>query len=312
MIAKDEEAPLDLTLVKVALDDHSEFWALSYVWGDASIRKEINVNGHTVSITSNLFSALRRIQDGLESPNQSEVLLWADAICINQQDLSERSEQVQLMRSIYQQASLTVAWLGLGTKNELLGMVALSILSSQIEAAKENGDADDVSWLEDLPDLSRRDYDPQEVPDSSTGNYLWDGIEELLKNSYWKRTWTLQEVVLSENLVLMCGSLAISEIDLILFLDWIQAIHARPPSRPEGVDFWLWIWISTAGFLSNKDVNISMRLRKHSIQGLKFLHKHAVLFTRKLQATDPRDKVYGVLGIADTDSSVVDYSNSTK
>lgn len=42
-----------------------------------------------------------------------------------------------------------------------------------------------------------------------------------------------------------------------------------------------------------------------------FYHKHAVLFTRRLQATDPRDKVYGVLGISDTDS-LADYSKTTK
>lgn len=311
--AREMDAPLELMLLPVALDDKPEFWALSYVWGDASVREEIQVNGHLISITANLFSALRHIEDSLQTGDEDQLLLWADAICINQDDTVERNEQVQMMRSIYQQASVTVAWLGEGTSKELPGMTALAILGSALEDLRENSEPDLVSWLEEFPDLCEKQYDAQiqEIIGSSTGNILWDGIEQLLKNPYWTRTWTLQEVVLPETLVLMCGSFTISEIDLMLFLDWHASICNRPPAKPRCVDPWIWIWISTAGFLVDKNVKLSMSLRKNSVLGLKFLHNHAVLFTRKLQATEPRDKVYGVLGISDSDFPI-DYSKSVR
>lgn len=40
------------------------------------------------------------------------VWIWADAICIDQSKLAERSQQVQLMRQIYQSASVVLVWLG--------------------------------------------------------------------------------------------------------------------------------------------------------------------------------------------------------
>jgi len=302
---------LDSKLVQVSLDDQPEYWALSYVWGDASVREEIQINGHNVSITTNLLSALEHIADSLGSGDQDEIFLWVDAICINQDDMTERSEQVQLMRSIYQQASMTIAWLGRGTVKDLPAMAALSLMSSPIETLRENNDLNSASWLHDFPALCEQHYNAQEVAGSSTGNIYWDAIDEILKNIYWTRTWTLQEVVLSTDLVFMCGPFTISEIDLQLFFDWVNSIQSRPPRKPDGMDPWLWIWISNAGFLALTKANIFMSLRKNSFLGLKFLHKHAVLFARKLQATDPRDKLYGVLGIADTHSTV-DYSITTK
>jgi hypothetical protein len=38
--------------------------------------------------------------------------LWIDAVCINQQDVTERSEQVKMMREIYERATEVIVWLG--------------------------------------------------------------------------------------------------------------------------------------------------------------------------------------------------------
>ncbi|ETS07232.1 HET-domain-containing protein [Trichoderma reesei RUT C-30] len=86
------------TLHRVSLrsDPPPKYEALSYTWGDENDRREIAVNGYIVDVTVNLYSALRRLR--LE--NETRVL-WIDALCINQTDLDERSQQVQLMRNIY-------------------------------------------------------------------------------------------------------------------------------------------------------------------------------------------------------------------
>ena len=60
-----------------------------------------------VSITANLHSALQRLRL-VDKP----ILLWADAICINQDDKAEKEAQVLLMRRIYTRADIVVADLG--------------------------------------------------------------------------------------------------------------------------------------------------------------------------------------------------------
>ncbi|KAF2193115.1 hypothetical protein K469DRAFT_552171, partial [Zopfia rhizophila CBS 207.26] len=80
---------------------------LSYVWGDPNSVEEVECNGVLISVTSNLADALRRVRN-VEGSN----LLWADAICINQQDIEEKSHQVAAMREIYQFSKQTLVWLG--------------------------------------------------------------------------------------------------------------------------------------------------------------------------------------------------------
>jgi hypothetical protein len=45
-------------------------------------------------------------------PETGSKMVWADAICINQEDVIERNHQVQLMKEIYTKASKVVVWLG--------------------------------------------------------------------------------------------------------------------------------------------------------------------------------------------------------
>lgn len=84
------------------------FTALSYVWGDPSRTHEIMLDGKRLKITKNLYSALRDLQ----TDSISHLYVWADAICINQEDLDERSAQVLLMREIYHSATLVQIWFG--------------------------------------------------------------------------------------------------------------------------------------------------------------------------------------------------------
>ena len=82
--------------------------ALSYTWGAASEGRSIVLNGScTLPITDNLFRALRRLRWPLKWR-----LLWVDAICINEEDVRERSAQIAIMREIYQRAKAVIVWLG--------------------------------------------------------------------------------------------------------------------------------------------------------------------------------------------------------
>src|SRR2546430_2351964 len=84
-----------------------EYEALSYAWGDPNIRQPISVNGKMMRVTSNLYSALRTLRKADE-----DRVFWVDALCINQDDVQERSKQVQRILAIYKRAKQTIMWLG--------------------------------------------------------------------------------------------------------------------------------------------------------------------------------------------------------
>jgi hypothetical protein len=104
-----EEVRCDLQTLDIA--EAYDYDALSYAWGDASITGSIVLSGHPFTVTANLSHALRSLRHQTNNPSQTR-LLWIDAICINQTDDEERSEQVQRMCSIYKSASGVLVWLG--------------------------------------------------------------------------------------------------------------------------------------------------------------------------------------------------------
>jgi hypothetical protein len=94
-----------------ALQADSVYKALSYTWGNMNDTVPIILNGRTFLVTRNLEKAPRR----LRSLKQDSVF-WIDAICINQTDIAERTQQVRLMRTIYEKAEEVFVWLGSATE----------------------------------------------------------------------------------------------------------------------------------------------------------------------------------------------------
>lgn len=94
-------------LATVALLNSSRYEALSYAWGDANDRTDILVNNTIVSITRSLFVALLHLRHS-EKPRS----LWIDAICIDQNNIPERNQQVKSMGQVYASAERVLVWLG--------------------------------------------------------------------------------------------------------------------------------------------------------------------------------------------------------
>lgn len=70
---------LDGTLVDNSLDDVPLYLALSYAWGDPSLSDVILIDKQELKITQSSGAALRRMLK-----DKSEIMIWIDAICINQ------------------------------------------------------------------------------------------------------------------------------------------------------------------------------------------------------------------------------------
>lgn len=99
--------PLRGNLALFDIDSGQDYETISYTWGETCRLSEIRCDGKRIGITASLAGALLR----LRWPNRSR-RLWVDQICINQDDEEERSQQVQFMNRIYENASHVLVWLG--------------------------------------------------------------------------------------------------------------------------------------------------------------------------------------------------------
>jgi len=120
-----EEGQICCELKHAYLDDPPQYHALSYCWGDPTVIAPILVNGSTMEVTTNLEAALRELR---ELRGQKVKTIWVDALCINQQDPTERGLQVMRMGLIYSRAFTVLAWLGPESDGSTLAMHGIASL----------------------------------------------------------------------------------------------------------------------------------------------------------------------------------------
>ncbi|RSM01870.1 hypothetical protein CDV31_011154 [Fusarium ambrosium] len=260
----------------------AEFDALSYVWGDAHDTRPIEVQGQLLKATKNLESALRHIRSQ-HQPHR----LWVDAVCINQEDDSERGHQVKMMAAIYQGAKRVIVWLGPNTGND-----------SIIQMILKFGANPDLHW----DPIKHPNVENQEKNSAlSLGNWL--------RNEWYTRIWTLQEAVLARSLLYRSGSFTIQEHEMGGFIKSFlrHFIHERccDIDNLGGYIFWKFE-IQVSNLTSKIGYMMALKRRKGPLNFLQIASK----FRYRL-ATNPRDKVFGILGLTeDLPKSIVDYTSS--
>ena len=124
-LSEDADSPLEGSLEHISLNIDSDYEAISYTWGDSVKTNKISLGGVDFAITSNLAAALRVLRR-----KESDRCLWIDAICINQDDIPERSQEVLRMLSIYQHASKVVVWLGEASEDSSSAIIYLRNLAA--------------------------------------------------------------------------------------------------------------------------------------------------------------------------------------
>lgn len=134
------EEPIVCQLSVVSLLEKPRYSALSYVWGDAANKETIVVKGIIVQVTVNLKAAWRNFGRHWKvfNPNRdpSSMRIWADALCINQNDTDEISSQVRLMERVYSCPDLVMAWLGSEDQKTSLALTMLCQFVEEFQAAK--------------------------------------------------------------------------------------------------------------------------------------------------------------------------------
>ena len=102
-----DDMPLQGTIYHTTLERTVPYWAISYVWGDPSAANELITPEGNIRLTDSLHSAIKCLRNDTD-----HVFLWADAICINQDDNEEKAQQINMMSRIYNSAESVMAYLG--------------------------------------------------------------------------------------------------------------------------------------------------------------------------------------------------------
>ena len=249
------------------LDDNPKYTALSYRWGDPEKTRCINIFNDQLSVTENLYVALRCLRR-----KDADFVLWVDAICINQVDLEERSQQVSIMDSIYKRSTYVFAFTGESEEDTEIGINLLRELGSVNKSTSQFDEC--VTDAGDLEHPLRP----------------WPTLAHLIDRSYFTRIWVIQELALnSENTFVYFGQ------------------HSLPLADYTA-GFWAIARVLRGLFDAHSRNAISLILGVGWQPGLpmmKLLKNWSVLtltesieYTRYFGASDSRDYVYSLLSLA--------------
>lgn len=253
--------------------------ALSYVWGSSKERTDTICNGKTVKITRNLGEALQRVRLA-DRPR----FIWADAICINQEDIEERGHQVRLMGLIYRKAKCVLIW---GGQAEAHHAAEAFSLIRQI-ANTENFHKEDLdSSTTDYYGCSFMSPGNRGKEVSSTSSPSWQSLQTFFKISWLRRLWVLQEVVLSSAAVMMWGDAEIP---------WELVGVA---SKNIQNDHQLWNAIDERAGVGNAYLMHSLRNPTQDAYSFRVLLQRS----RRFEATEAKDRIFAVLGLPTLETS---------
>lgn len=267
------------------LETWTRIWytALSYTWGPPVFTSRIICNGHKAWITPNLEAALRH----LRSP-QHTVHLWIDQLCIDQlNNPAEKSDQVSKMDIIYKRAYNTVIWLGPTDADE-----AFEILR-EIRA----------TWQFTKDELSEDVY--QRLNIGQRPPEAWVHLSRLFESVWFTRAWIIQEVALSRHPFVMSGNSTMAWSDFFGccytlsesgYLAWLEKQQAMSV-----------LSVSSAQRGLASSVALSLIASNAATAEPSSYMMDMLIDVRSADATDPRDKIFAVLGLLNV-NVMADYS----
>ena len=263
--------PIQCRLNVHALPDPPQYRTISYAWGESSDIAQITVNGVELTVPSSLERCLRH----LRSPESAEENLWADAVCINQSNIYEKAHQVSNMGVVYLKCSSMFIWLG------------------ELNPDYPSQDPFEMvrHWAEDKHFYQYPGFSISE----DTGGWIFDDNPEYQRmyelfadftsRSWWSRLWIVQEIALSPAATVILGSWQLPWATLLTALaNYYQhvgtccaaASGVHPTKYTYDTDHLLFL-----SQQSDQTTNIEYIVRA-------FRHK---------LCKNPRDKIYGLLGL---------------
>ncbi|KAF4950280.1 hypothetical protein FSARC_13255 [Fusarium sarcochroum] len=337
------EPEITLEVEHVSLDTNPPYNALSYTWGEPVFTQRVLIGNHFLNVTPSLHGCLKCFEQYIGTK------VWIDALCINQTDDEEKSRQVQGMDRVYRQATKVLIWLGAEDNGVGQAMKGIETYGkAAIDAGLMNLTPEHLtSW----PDMGQ---EPKLVEtknallglmqiatDSEGDDSRKDerlprvALAELTRRPYFVRVWVKQEITLAQDAVVLCGQhmTTIERLHaIILFysmlITWeFQELRAGRATRIPGpfseeellaADD---VWELQKTAIPQDSVGFALSGRRsYRMSGPEPLHRLLQRsFVRPsmdiLQCKDPRDKIWGVSGIASDMKDmglVASYKNSVE
>lgn len=261
--------------------------ALSYTWNQDGRVKQLNINGHTVSIGQNLADAMQafRRSDLLKDGYR----LWADALCIDQNSIAERNREVPRMRAIYQRAKHVMIWLGQAEDDSDLVLDFANALSA--------------AWSTD--EQSTRAF--LRIALENQGLRLFKAMTAFIERLYWLRIWVIQELAFaSDDGPIHCGRRTTTWGKILYMYRACNLQHRTTSERLTDIfqqefsrlpgeireSYWremkYWQWGKVEDFRE-----LQLAVRNNTAIKTKLIVDRA----RKGGCTMLEDKIYGILGL---------------
>ncbi|KAF2019158.1 HET-domain-containing protein [Aaosphaeria arxii CBS 175.79] len=248
-----------------------DFQTLSYTWGqETSSSETIFINGKESRIPHGLAIALRAL--ACQPETQLGMHYWVDSLCINQNDTLEKNQQVKRMGDIYRKARAVIVWLG----------------------PQESGDERAIAKMRQLCQVTPKTS--QHPPSQYVYPDAWDELYAFMRKTYWSRTWIIQELAMNHNATLfLCGTIKLTRRMVLMAAVYCQQISRRfkddlpvvaDDDSPE-----LQVWALSSRMHRLVSVSTGSPRRRTLDKLLNLI--------RRADATDMRDKVYGILGLLD-------------
>jgi hypothetical protein len=294
--SRQEDAPLRAHLAEAELtaeDWKPAFGALSYTWGAPVFDTELVVDEKSLRITKGLAAALKRLR-----PVDGTFLLWIDQVCINQQDMTERNSQVKLMGQIYTKAAKLIAWVGEGVENapprQPQGQLhqrtkqEIDVTESQIRKLINQLAIAYNKWTKsgdtrDGDELQRAGLEKYGLPPKDDPAY--SAFLRILQQPYFSRGWIAQELALPRgHRSVFFGTMRMPlghfcrAVEMCFHLGFINTKDNR-----------------NVGYLRFRRL---MSMQNMISPGTSRDMLKLLLSSRMTVTTDPRDKIYCLLGLA--------------
>ena len=333
-----EDDVIECTLLsgRPLLDLKGRYTAPSYCAGSAKNTESIVLNDMPFNVFANLAHALKEVRNFWKATyGGRECLLWIDQISINQYDINERSHQVRFMREIYEYAEQVLVCLST-EKADPKGMdwsikVARDVRPRGFDEIPRGErrivTSDSHDDLDDKQRADIIDYDHQSliadhvIKHTRSVDWIeeWLASYEVIEAPWFTRAWVLQEFIVAANVYFMYSGVFASWRTVLpvwraIYSTWRfrvnQAIgmmtedrhlsglpERRHPRR---------LWVDT----ERGDLRVGMveaiftinsKVQSRQNQDLKELLAHS----RNRHTSDPRDKIFAYIGLADPAYDIV-------
>ncbi|KAH7400918.1 heterokaryon incompatibility protein-domain-containing protein [Phaeosphaeria sp. MPI-PUGE-AT-0046c] len=251
--------------LRTTLMSDAHYEAVSYVWGSDIRDHNIFCDGLSIPITSNLWTVLRHLR------SETTRILWADSICIDQDNLKEKGIQVGLMGQIYRSALRVLIVVGdddLGVGEDVHSLVT-EIGTMVRETLQTHGTAEDsFPWpKENAPIVS----DPR-----------WGSFNLLLSRDWFRRGWVIQEAALAKESWLIFGKTKLHWVDFILTCTWQMLRFPVPNNLLDRIAMHFTLYTHY-----NPDV-----LRAFRPGQVRQSHLSMLAGANLLDFSDPRDRIF--------------------